>query len=70
MNAPEKFKLSDGERNHPLWLRLEAHMKERLEQLRVQNDKPQSELDTAALRGQIAEMKRFINLGKPPQIFD
>jgi hypothetical protein len=65
INAPDKFVLSEGEKNHPLWLRLKAHLEERLSTLRVLNDKVQDEASTAALRGAVAEVKRLINLDRP-----
>lgn len=70
INAPDKFALSDGERSHPLWQRLEAHMKDQLGKLRAQNDKIQTEAETAALRGRIAEVKRIISLGREPQVIE
>lgn len=70
INAPDKFVLSEGERNHPLWMRFEAHMKEHLEKLRIRNDTVQPEAETAATRGRIAEAKRIINLGREPQVIE
>jgi len=70
VNAPEKFVLSAGERSHPLWHRLEKHLKEHLDKLRMQNDKIQTEAETAALRGRIAELKSIINLGREPRVIE
>jgi len=60
------FVLSDGERHHPLWVRLSAHLTMRLAQLRGKNDGPLTENETATLRGQIAALKAIINLGDEP----
>ena len=68
LNAPDKFVLSAGERSHPLWVRLEAYLKDHLEKLRLHNDRVLPEAETAEIRGRIAEVKRLINLGREPQI--
>lgn len=57
------FALTDGERHHPLWTRLSAHLTERLRELRGRNDGPLNELETATLRGQINCLKGLIALG-------
>ncbi len=58
------FMLTEGEKAHPLWLRLKAHWIDQLAELRVRNDDPsRPELDTAALRGQIKTLKTIIALG-------
>lgn len=64
VNIPDKFMLTDGEKLSVGWARLEKHMRDRLEKLRVKNDAPQSESDTAVLRGQIRELKYLISLGE------
>lgn len=68
MSANE-FILTDGERRHPLWLRLKAHFEEKMLEARGKNDGPLSEADTATLRGQIKCLKGLIALGDemPPQ---
>ena len=60
------FALTDGERHHPLWTRLSAHLTERLRELRGRNDGPLNELETATLRGQINCLKGLIALGDDP----
>ena len=60
------FALTDGERHHPLWTRLSAHLTERLRELRGRNDGPLNELETATLRGQINCLKGIIALGDDP----
>lgn len=63
------FELTDGERHHPLWTRLSAHLSEKLAQLRVKNDGALTEQETATLRGEINCLKRVIALGhEPPRI--
>tara|TARA_R110000868_G_scaffold319759_1_gene580696 strand:+ start:1407 stop:1622 length:216 start_codon:yes stop_codon:yes gene_type:complete len=66
--ADEAFALTDGEKRHPLWVRLSAHFEERLALLRRRNDAVQPEAQTAALRGEITCLKGIIALGKdsPP----
>ena len=58
------FDLTDGERNHPLWLRLKAHWLGQLDVLRKRNDSAtMTEPETAALRGHIKCLKGVIALG-------
>lgn len=57
--------LTKQERDDPLWVKLRAEMEARLLQLRAANDADMSESDTAKQRGRIAEIKRFLDLGKP-----
>lgn len=63
MKELEHFELTDGEKLHPLWLRLKAYLESELQRLRARNDKPQTELDTARLRGRIESTKALIGLG-------
>lgn len=58
------FQLTDGEKSHPLWARLKAHLESRLVAARMRNDDAQmSPIDTAALRGSIKCLKSIIQLG-------
>ena len=66
----DKFRLTDGERAHPLWLRLAAHLEQQLINLRGKNDGPLSEMETATLRGNISCLKSIIALGKAPPVID
>ena len=64
MADPVTFALTEGEKHHPLWVRLRAHFTDRLAQARVRNDRPDlREWETATLRGQIKELKAIIALG-------
>lgn len=60
MTAP--LQLTEGEKMTPIWLRIEEHLKNRLDTLRLKNDRQQSEQETAALRGQISEVKSLLNI--------
>lgn len=57
------FELSGHDKVHPLWMRLKAHLEDRLASARRQNDRPQSEAETALLRGEIKALNRIIALG-------
>ena len=57
------FHLTDGERAHPMWSRIKAHLVGRLAELRARNDRAAPEQETADCRGRIAECKAFIALG-------
>lgn len=64
MSDPVSFELTEGEKSHPLWRRLRAHMEDRLAGHRVRNDDgSMTETQTAALRGQIKCLKGLIALG-------
>lgn len=66
-DAPDdRFTLSDGERVHPLWIRLKAHLEDRLRIARGRNDGPLHEIETASYRGQIKLLKALIGLGDDP----
>jgi hypothetical protein len=69
MNFPDPpFALSEGERAHPLWKRLEAHFRKRLSDKRGKNDGPLSYEETLTLRGHIECLKGILQLGEePPQ---
>ena len=56
------MKISKQDRLTPLWRELEAHYTERLASLRAQNDAMQTPEQTARLRGQIMEIKAFLDL--------
>lgn len=59
----EYFSLTGHDKAQGLWLRLRAHLEERLADLRVRNDALQSEYETASLRGEIRCLKKLIALG-------
>lgn len=64
------FFLTPDEKDSRVWKRLMAHFDERLGILRMQNDGVKSEVDTALLRGRIAELKRIMDLNKDPIDFE
>lgn len=59
--------LSDIERKSAVWLKLKAHLEERLENHRSKNDGDLSGDLTAKTRGRIAEIKELLKLGEPQQ---
>ena len=63
----EPFTLAAHERTHPLWLRMERHMQDRLATLREQNDATATPERTADTRGRIAMLKELLSLGKEPR---
>ena len=58
--------LTIEERRSPLWRKLAEHYESRLESLRNQNDGDRADVDTAKLRGRIAEVKLLLSLGHDP----
>lgn len=59
---PEGFALTPEERHSALWLRLEKLLAERLDSHRRKNDTAIPPDQTAALRGQITEVKALRKL--------
>lgn len=64
------MKLSDGERMSALWRKLEQHLTDRLATLRARNDGNLPPDETAKVRGQIAEVKSFLEIGTPKLVID
>jgi hypothetical protein len=59
------FALTDNDRASGFWLRLKAHLEERLATNRLVNDNISlTEQDTAVLRGRIRELKALLALGE------
>jgi hypothetical protein len=56
------FALTEQDKSTGLWLRLKAHMEDRLAAARVRNDAALTEPETAALRGEIRCLKALIRL--------
>lgn len=57
------MKLTNHERASAVWMKLEAHLAERIAACRSRNDGDLSEMDTAKLRGRIAALKEILALG-------
>lgn len=66
MANKEPFTLNPLERQSPLWLRLRDYLDERIDALRNQNEGNLGEIDTAHLRGRIAQLKALRALGDEP----
>ena len=67
----DQFELTDGERMHPLWMRLKGHLETQLQSTRARNDNAKlSEAETAALRGHIQCLIAIAAIGNepPPQV--
>jgi len=59
------MKLSPHEFQSPLWVKLEEYCEEKLRKHRIRLESRLDELETARLRGQIAELKSFLEMAKP-----
>jgi hypothetical protein len=57
-------KLSRNDIASATWQKLAKHLARRIDDLRAQNDGQLSELDTARLRGRIAEIKQILSLAE------
>ena len=47
------LELTEAERNHPLWLRIQAHLEARLKSLMTELCREQTEQQTAIIRGHV-----------------
>lgn len=54
--------LTQADFSTAVWKRFIESQKARLQELREQNDLPHDQIKTAAIRGQIAEVKRTLDL--------
>lgn len=57
--------LTPHELQSSTWKKLEAHLSERIDSLRSQNDGDLDALATARLRGRIGALKELLAIGKP-----
>lgn len=56
----ERFKLADSDIVSHTWSKLAKRIRERIEELRTQNDAPLDPIVTAHTRGRIAELKLLL----------
>lgn len=68
MSNPEHFVVDAADRQNPLWQRLERHLKQRIESLRLQNEQDADERKTANLRGQIRALRSLLGAAKDTPI--
>lgn len=61
------MKLDERDLQSALWLRLRAHLSERMEVYRRQNDGALTPEETTRLRGRIAQLKEILALHEPEQ---
>jgi hypothetical protein len=61
------FELSEQDKLQGLWLRIKAHLEDRIAAARMRNDAAQSEYETAMIRGEIRCLKSLRALGDPPR---
>ena len=61
---------SESEKQMPKFKKLIDYWNERLNTLRKDNDRPQSDAETAQLRGKIGEIKNMLNFEKDEPVFD
>lgn len=58
------MKLDKADLRSSLWIRLSAHLNERLEEERVRNDGRLNPEETSRLRGRIAQLKEILALAE------
>lgn len=56
------MKLTESEKASACWTKLEKHIKEQIDILRLRNDKDADAVTTAKLRGRIFELNNILNL--------
>ena len=65
------MKLTEAEKNSDVWAKIRTHLQEKLAKYREQNDNSVlGDVETARLRGRIAEVKALLDIEKEPQRFD
>lgn len=60
----DRILLTEHEKAHPIWAKVQDHLALRLERLRQENDGDADERKTARCRGAIQEIKTLIALGR------
>lgn len=60
----EELEIYESDKQTSIWIKLNKHYQSKLDMLRRKNDQPQSEIETAMLRGKISEIKAFLDLTK------
>jgi len=65
IQGPPEFSLSAIERDSPLWLKISAHLKDRLASLREKNDGWLGPDETARVRGKIEFIKELLQAESP-----
>jgi hypothetical protein len=64
------MKLTQGERNTAVWAKIEQYAREKLDVLRKKNDAPLTDLQTAQIRGRIAELKDLLDIAEDVKVVD
>lgn len=64
------MKLEKHETQSPLWMKIEEHLKVRIETLRKMNDADLDPAKTARIRGRIAEARRLLGLAEDAPVTD
>lgn len=59
--------MSQIDTTHPVWLALKRQIQGRIEELRLQLEKPASPDETNATRGRIAELRKMLRDVEPPE---
>ncbi len=67
---PKAFILNPAELANPVFVKLVEHWEEELGRLRAQNDADLDEIETAKLRGRIAQLKQNLALTTPPPLIE
>lgn len=58
--------LTEADRQSALWLKIKSTLEQRLISHRTKNDTQLNEIETATLRGRIAEIKKMLDLETGP----
>lgn len=62
------MKLTETEKHSAIWKKIEKQLTDRLQILREKNDADADAIETAKLRGQIAQIKECLSWAKPDPI--
>lgn len=69
-SAPEVFRLTPQDRHSATWLRLKAHLEDKLATARVENEGDKDAIMTAKIRGRIGLLKALIALDQDDPVIE
>lgn len=66
LKAEDRIVIDEGEKLTPLWAKLMKYWQARLDKLHLHLERNLDAEETAKTRGQIAELRAYMSLNKPP----
>jgi hypothetical protein len=66
----ERIEITDSDKLNPLWPKMLSLFEQRIEKLRRDNDGDRTEIETAKLRGRIAELRYLVALNAEKPVIE